>query len=64
MKSGYFAEVLTACALAFPLCGAVVDYVGNAELGDISNAENWGGTFPGTSDTAAFPQGFASPADG
>ena len=64
MKLSYCAGVLSAYALAFPVCGAVVDYVGSAGSGDISAAENWGGTLPGASDTAAFPQGFLSPAEG
>ena len=64
MKFACCAGVLSACALALPVNGAVVDYVGNAGSGDISVAENWGGTLPGVSDTAVFPQGFLSPAEG
>ena len=64
MKFACCAGVLSACALALPVNGAVVDYVGNAGSGDISVAENWGGTLPGVSDTAVFPQGFLSPSEG
>lgn len=67
MKFDWFAccvGLLSACAVAQPSVAATVNYVGSAESGDISRSENWGGILPGKSDTAAFPDGFSSPASG
>ena len=56
---------LIASIMSSEAFAADIDYIGSAELGDISHGGNWaGGALPALSDTAIFPNGFLSPESG